>query len=498
MTTTLTERTHAHLRRGIVGFPTALATSVGVVMASPVILTATTGFSIGGWAFVVAMLIAFVLMLAQASTFAEAATMLPTAGSVYDYIACGCGRFFAITGTISAYMLVHVFAGTAETILSGVMATVNFPGLHGMLAAHDATWTVGVGLVVLFAGLNYFGITAFGRVEVFLTFCMWTTLMIFGVLGLAMVAQVRLDGWFGASAVGSDVFAVLSLVGLAMFMFLGAEFVTPLAPDLRDADRAIPRAMFIGLCLVSLCMLVWGAAMQRQVPNAPVDAKGLVHLLETPEAIPAFAEQLLGPFGRIWLGFAFLCAGAATINTLMAGLPRILYGMAVDGALPKAFAYLHPKYRSPVVGIVVSALIPIAHVVWIRGDIDRILPLVLAAVCAWGTAYLMVNVSVVLLRIRRPDLARAYRSPLFPLLQIVASVGILIAIWHITPPHIQPRDVYVPFGVMLGLTSLYALVWTVFVQRRPLFTPAPVEQVLENEFERAESGGAHGIDRAAL
>lgn len=485
----LEEQTNAHLRRGVVGFPTALATSVGVVMASPVILTATTGFSIGGSTFVLAMLIAFCLMLAQASTFAEAATLLPTAGSVYDYIACGCGRFLAITGTLSAYMLVHVFAGTAETILSGVMATVNFPGLHGVLAAHNATWAVGVGLVLLFAVLNYFGVTAFARVEVVLTFCMWTTLMIFSALGLAMVAKVPLQGLFGVSSVGNGLGTVLSLVGLAMFMFLGVEFVTPLAPDLRNAQRSIPRAMFVGLCLVSLCMLMWGAAVQRQVPNTPVDPKGLVHLLETPDAIPAFAEQLLGPVGRIWIGIAFLLAGAATINTLMAGMPRILYGMAVDGALPKAFAYLHPKYRSPVVGIAVSALIPIAHVIYIRGDLDRILPLVLAAVCAWGTAYLMVNLSVVLLRLRRPELSRAYRSPLFPLPQIVASAGILVAIVYITPPNMNPRDIYIPFGAMLGLTALYALVWTVFVQRRPLFEPAGVEQVMAEEFRRAEASG---------
>jgi amino acid transporter len=99
----------------------------------------------------------------------------------------------------------------------------------------------------------------------------------------------------------------------------------------------------------------------------------------------------------------------------------------------------------------------------------------------------MVNVSVVLLRIRRPELARAYRSPFFPLPQIVASAGILMAIWYITPPGMNPRDIYVPFGVMLGLTALYALVWTMFVQRRPLFAPAQVEEVMEGEFARVES-----------
>src|SRR5579875_2059888 len=89
----------AALKAGAVGFPTALASAVGLIMASPVILTATSGFGMGGWAFAVAMIIAFVMMQAQATTFSEAAAMLPTAGSVYDYLSCGLGRFWAITGT---------------------------------------------------------------------------------------------------------------------------------------------------------------------------------------------------------------------------------------------------------------------------------------------------------------------------------------------------------------------------------------------------------------
>ena len=484
---TLEERTNAHLERGVVGFPTALATSIGVVMASPVILTATSGFSMGGSTFVIAMAIAFVLMFMQTTTFAEASAMMPTAGSVYDYIACGLGRVAGITGTLAAYKLVHVFAVTAETILSGVMATVNFPALHETLAAHDATWAVGVGMVLLFGALNYFGVTAFARVEIFLTVCMWCTLMIFGIGGLVLAPKVPLEGFFGASQVGTDPFAVMSLVGMAMFMFLGIEFVTPLAPELKRAHRNIPRAMMLGLVLVWLCMVIWGAAVARQVPNAALDPAGSVHLLETPAAIPLFAQAVMGPFGRFWLGIAFLLAGAATINTLMAALPRILYGMACDGALPAAFAKLHPRYRSPVVGIVAAVVIPIAHTLVIRGDLDRILPLVLAAVCSWGTAYLLINLSIVVLRLRRPELPRAYRIPLFPLPQIVASVGIFIAIWYIAPPHIQPRDVFLPFGAMLALTALYALVWTYLVQRRSGFTPVPVEQVLEQEFARSGS-----------
>jgi amino acid transporter len=387
-------------------------------------------------------------------------------------------------------MLVHVFAGTAETILSGLMATVNFPLLHEVLVKHEITWAVGVAMVLLFGALNWFGIRAFARVEIVLTAGMWITLMVFGILGVMQPARVPLEGWFGASQVGTDAYAAMSLVGMAMFMFLGLEFVTPLAPELKRAHRNIPRAMLLGLVLVWLCMVFWGAAMARQVPNTPVNPERTVHMLETPDAIPLFAQAVLGPVGQVWLGIAFLLAGAATINTLMAALPRILYGMALDGALPKAFARLHPKYQSPTVGIVVSAAIPIVHTVAIKGDLDRIMPLVLAAVCSWGVAYLLINASIVVLRMRRPDLPRAWRIPLFPLPQILASVGIAVAIWYIAPPTITPRDIYLPFGLMLGLTALYAVGWTL-LKRLDGFKPVAVEQVLEQELSRAvrEQGG---------
>lgn len=248
--------------------------------------------------------------------------------------------------------------------------------------------------------------------------------------------------------------------------------------------------MMLGLMGVATCMFIYGAAMKRQVENVVLDATSGVHLLDTPMAIPRFAEQVMGQIGPLWLGIGFLFAGAATINTLMAGVPRILYGMAVDGALPKVFTYLHPRFKTPVLCILVAMLIPCLHALYLGGNTDNIMHLVLAAVCAWSFAYLLVTVSVVILRIRRPDLPRAYRSPWFPLPQLLSSAGILLGMWFITPPGMNPADIYVPFGVMLGGTAVYALFWTLVVQKVNPFTPASVEDVLAKEFAN-EPGHAH-------
>ncbi len=470
-----------HLSRNAVGFPTALATAVGLVMASPVMLTASAGVSLGGRLFFVAMLGAALLMALQATTFAEAAGLLPTAGSVYDYIACGLGRVAAITGTLSTYLLVHTFAGTAETVLAGVMATVHFDALHAVLVTHNATWLVGVALVLGFATLNYFGIQLFARVEIVVTAAMWLTLMVFGVGAWLMPAAAGTPAGLGASRIGNDAAAAFSLVGMALFMFLGLEFVTPLAPSLRTPHRTIPRAMGLGLLLVWLCTTLWGVALVRQVPDARL-GDGALHLLETPEAVPLLASRVLGPAGRVWLGLAFLLAGAATINTLMATLPRLLYGMALDGALPRAFAWLHPRHRTPVLGIVVSAAIPVAGAIAVHGDVSRIMPLVLAGVCAWSAAYVLVNLSLAALRWRRPDLARPFRSPWFPLPQLLASAGILAALTDIAPPTVSAAAVYGPFAGVSAACLVYALVWTVAVRRQAPFAPVPVEQVLQREW----------------
>lgn len=229
-------RLASHLERGVIGFPTTLASSVGLIMASPVILTVTSGFGSGGDTFALAVLLAFIMMQAQITTFAEAATLIPTTGSVYDYISCGMGRFFAITGALCAYLIVHIFAGTAETILAGVMALVNFESVSEHVAMQHNTWMVGVGMVVVFGILNAIGVEVFGKVEVFLTFGMWTTLTIFGLCGILLSPVTHHSGWFGAPLDVSNLSGLFGYIGMAMFMFVGCELVTPMAPEIKSAS----------------------------------------------------------------------------------------------------------------------------------------------------------------------------------------------------------------------------------------------------------------------
>ena len=465
------------LEAAAVGFPTALATAVGLIIAGSVLLTAQTGYGAGGYIFAWAILIAFLLMMAQSASFAEAAGILPTAGSVYDYVAAGLGRFWAITGTLAAYLVVHVFAGVAETATAGVFATFNFEFLEGL--QETGSWWIGVGLIVVLGVVNMLGIRPYGATEIVMTTIMWLTLIIFGVVGVLSPKVSSISGMFGESFVGTDLTAILTMVGLALFLFVGVEYVTPLASELREPSRTIPKAMYIGVTMVAVAMFLYGSAVARQVEN--VDLGDGTFILDTPLAIPAFAETVMGDFGKIWLGIAVLLASAATLNTLLAGVPRIFYGMAKDGTLPRAFGYLHPRYKEPWLGIALVALIGIVGAIVLDGDIPSIINLILAAVMAWIFSYILVNISVMVLRRRRPDLARPYKTPLYPLPQILASAGFLVAAWYIAPPYLTRGDIYRPFFLMLAACAVYALVWTYGVQKVNPWKPVEPETLLAEE-----------------
>lgn len=471
----------SELKKGALGFPEALATAVGLIIASSVLLTATQGFGVAGGVFAMAIVIAFVMMLCQNTSFAEMAGILPTSGAVYDYIAVGMGRFWAITGTLAAFLVVHAFAGTAEALATGLFAQVNFPFLGAIPA-----WIIGSVVVLVFGAVNYFGIDVFGKVELYMTAFMWGTLMIFSVIGVLKAPISGIEGFFGASQIGAELPVVLAMVGLAMFLFVGVEYVTPLAPELRDSSKNITKALFIGVTLVALAMFLYGAAVARQVPNEVLDPASGLTLFDTPLAIPAFADSIMGSFGVFWLGLAVFLAGCATINTIIAGLPRILYGMAKDGSFPAMFGKLHPVYKTPVNGIILAVAIPIvisfiSYTLYGDGVIDAIFTLILAAVCAWIFSYILVDISVIMLRRSHPEIHRPYKTPFYPLPQIVAIVGMLITLWNIAPPFLTRADIYVPFAIVMGVCAALALVYTYGVAGTDPWKPVYPALILEEQ-----------------
>jgi amino acid transporter len=181
------------------------------------------------------------------------------------------------------------------------------------------------------------------------------------------------------------------------------------------------------------------------------------------------------------MAFISIAATLSTLNALMAGVPRILYGMSLSGQLPRIFSYLLPATRAPVVGIVAVALMPILMNVFIDLNTSaNFIELILAGVLGWATAYIMIHLTVVILRVREPNARRPFRSPLVPIPQVVGAGLLALAAFKIFPDPEIREDIYRNYAIFLGVAVVLSLLLNTVFSRGNIaaqFRPVPLAEV---------------------
>jgi len=424
------------LERRAVGLPTAVGTTFGLIVASTVLATVTAGF-FASYVFLAALAVGLLAMYLQSMSFAELATMIPKAGSMNEYVRAGLGPFFATLTVLVGYIAVMLFPTTAEAYTPSAI-------IKGFLWTGGPSTTFWVIVFVVFVSLlNIAGIRPYGTVEVGLTGFVAASLLIFGLIGVLGLGSTDPIG---------DVFPHVdftwslfsTLLGIAMFTFVGMEYTCPLAEEIEDPGRNIPLGIFLGLTLVSIPVVLFGLAAGRYVPADQLAAFSPVAQMDA-------AVAILGDTGKWWMALISIAATLSTLNALVAGIPRILYGMGLTRQLPSAFSYLLPSTRAPVVGIVVVALMPILMNVLIDlGTSQNFIKLILAGVLGWGTAYILIHLTVLILRRTDPDAPRPFRAPFVPIPQLLGAGLIALAAYKIFPVPEVRHDAYVYYGIFLA------------------------------------------------
>jgi amino acid transporter len=449
------------LERRAVGLPTAIGTTFGLIVASTVLASVTAGF-FASYVFLAALGIGLLAMYFQSMSFAELATMIPKAGSMNEYVRAGLGPFFATLTVLVGYIAVMLFPTTAEAFTPSAIVK----GFLWTGGPDEVVWVIV--FVAFVALLNAAGIRPYGAVEVALTAIVAGSLLVFGLIGVAGAGSSDPIG--GAFPDIPFTWSLLStLLGISIFTFVGMEYTCPLAEEMENPGRNIPLGIFLGLTLVSVPVVLFGLAAARYVPADQLSAFSPVAHMEA-------AIAILGDGGKWWMAFISIAATLSTLNALVAGVPRILYGMALTRQLPPIFAYLLPATRAPVVGIVAVALMPVLMNVFIDlGTSQNFIKLILAGVLGWATAYILIHLTVVVLRVREPNARRPFRSPLVPIPQVVGAGLLALAAFKIFPVPDIREGAYTYYGIFLavsvGLSFLLNLAFSrgdVAVQFRPV------------------------------
>ncbi|MFJ8193087.1 APC family permease [Streptomyces sp. NPDC096094] len=357
-----------------------------------------------GGAVWVPLVVALLLALLTAASYAELATKYPRAGGASHYTTRAFGPF---AGFVAGFCML------AAGIVSVAALARGFGGDY-----LSAFVTLPVGLVaVLFLALlalvNARGIKESTRANVAATVVEVGGLLVIVVLGAWLLLRGDGDvarlGQLGTPEKGAAA-AVLSGSVLAYYSFVGFETSVNVAEETRDPRRSYPRALFGALATAGAVYVLVGLAASVAVPTARL-AGSSGPLLEVVEAAGGVPTRLFSAIALVAV------ANGALLTGIMSS--RLAYGMARDGLLPAALTKVLPGRRTPWAAIAVTTLL--SMLLALTGSVAT---LASTLVLLLLVVFLMVNTAVLVLR-RDQGEADHFRAPtVLPVLGALSCVAL--------------------------------------------------------------------------
>jgi APA family basic amino acid/polyamine antiporter len=382
--------------------------------------------------------------------YAEFAAMIPIAGSAYTYAYATLGELVAwIIGwdLIIEYAVGNVAVAISwgnyfKTLLAGFgiiipdwlstdyRTAARIPGLF-----ENAPHIFGVPIV--------FNILAFAIVAAI------TMVLVLGIresatmntimvlLKLIVLGFFVAVGWTYARGANFHPFlpngwaGVQSGAAIVFFAYIGFDAVSTVAEESRNPARDLPIGIIGSLIISTVIYIVVAAVFIGIIPFDVLRQK-----LATEQAEPltmALQYANIQRWGNVFIGivaFGSVVAHTAVLLVFQLGQPRIFFSMARDGLLPRSFAKVHPRYRTPHVTTILTGVA--VGVCAMFTSIDEMVDLTNI-----GTlfAFILVCIGIVILRHREPLRPRAFKTPwvpVIPLLGVLACVYLMLGLPWIT------------------------------------------------------------------
>jgi APA family basic amino acid/polyamine antiporter len=411
------------------GLGSAVLFVLGSVIGSGIFLTTgVMAASLPSPALLIAAWVAGgILALSGGLTYAEMGAMFPRSGGVYVYLSEAFGPLVAFLYGWAALFV--FFSGGIAAVATGFSDYVSYfvPALSTSrilwsVATPAGTWTVSAAQIVAvisiaaLAAINYVGVRTGNRVNIVLTIAKVTGLAALPIL--ALLASDASPQW--VPIVPPDLARPLAGFGIAMIAVLWTNdawyCVTWIAGEMKQPQRDLPRALFIGISLLTLIYVVVNVAYLYALPMP--DLKGVSRVGERA------ASALAGINGARFVALTVVVSTFGCNNAAILSGARLLFAMARDGVFLPAAAKVHPRYRTPHVAIV--ALAAWASVLALTGTYQQLFTYVM-----FSSILLHTIGAIGLFRLRRtrPEHPRPYRVwgyPWVPGLFILGSTAFVL------------------------------------------------------------------------
>lgn len=383
--------------------------------------------------------------------YAEFASMIPIAGSAYTYSYATMGEFIA--WIIGWDLVLEYSVAAAMVSISWSRYLVKFLGYFNihLPAAYtlspfdtatlaDGTVTHGmmnipaVIIVVLMSLLLVKGTKESAFVNGLIVALKIAVVLTFIILGWGYIDTANYVPYIPENTGNFGDFGwsgIVRAAGIIFFAYIGFDAVSTAAQEAKNPKRDMPIGILVSLVICTILYLLFAHVMTGVTSYTSFQgADGIA-----PVAVAIDHMGTVGPDGVLvpsfpWLNktiiIAILAGYASVIMVMLMGQSRIFYAMSKDGLLPKVFSDVHPKFgtlaKSNILFMIFVSLFAAFVPARVVGEMTSIGTLL---------AFVLVCVGVMVLRKTQPDLPRAFKTPLVPLvpiLGIISCIGMMIAL----------------------------------------------------------------------
>ena len=393
------------------------------------------------------------LSMAGALSYAELAAALPEAGGEYTYLREAYGPMW---GFVYAWTQMWVAkSGSIATLATGFfLYLINFfPILDGIFYTLRLPLGPGGGplefrygqlfamaLILALAWLNYYGVRIGGNVQVAVT-----------VIKVGLIAFIIFAGLvFGpshgtpaaaAAAVPLTTAGFFAALVAALWAYDGWNNVSMVASEVRDPQRNLPRALIAGTAGVIAIYLLANCAYFHVLTGTEVGA--------SPRVAAEMMRRILGAPGANAVSIAAMISIFAALNGSILSGSRVPYAASRDGYFFEAIGRVNRQYHTP--GMSILAVSGWAALLVLSGKYDDLFNFVIFA--SW-ILYGMTGAAVLVLRKKRPDLNRPYRTIGYPLVPVLFILGAMILIVYTAVN--RPRESFLGIAIILAGLPFYA------------------------------------------
>ena len=408
-------RTTGGLKK-VLGPTDLILMGIGAIVGTGIFVLTGTGALTAGPALTVSFIVAAIACGFAAMCYAEFASTVPIAGSIYTYS-------YAVLGEVVAWMIgwdllleyglatsaVSVgWSGYFQSLLKGFGIVIPqalsaapgaLPGVHTIMNLPALCI-----MLVLTAMLSW-GVRESARVNNVMVVIKITVVLLFIFVGYKHVTPAN---WHPFAPFGGS--GIMSAAAVVFFAFIGFDAVTSAAEEVKRPERDLPIGIIGSLAICTILYVIVSAIMTGIVPFKMFEGN-----IDHPVSL---ALQVAGEnWFSGWVDLGAILGMTTVILVMAYGQTRIIFAMSRDGLLPAKLSTVHPKFGTPFFATWMVGIL--------FGLIAAFVPLnVLAELVNIGTlaAFCLVSVAVIVLRKKRPDLKRAFRCPGVPVVPAIAVV----------------------------------------------------------------------------